>query len=364
LDKETAHKKSVLAEYAQRLSQFQPNARKYLVSVVVAGATMGVYRLLFNFFVLSLGYDEALLGNFITTSNTSALLLALPMGYLVDIWGKKEALILRNILLVTAIVVMSIWPGIVIFYVMNVVFGIAQSLGSVSRGPFLMENSKKDERSYLFSFGQGLQMASMFAGNWIGGYLPKWISEYRGVDPQSSTAYAGAMLIVALIGLAGLIPLLMIKSKPKGERRKGVFAPIKFIGQNKALVGKFFFPLLLVSIGAGLFVPFMNIYFREAYNQPDHVVGTLMAWGSLAMMVGLLIAPPLADRIGKLKLVVLTQGLSIPFMVILGFSPLFGLSAAAYYVRMALMNMSNPIYQNFVYEQVDEKLKKLYAVPF
>lgn len=86
---------------------------------------------------------------------------------------------------------------------------------------------------------------------------------------------------------------------------------------------------------------------------PDRAIGTLMAWGSLAMGIGLLIAPPLAERLGKIKLVILTQGLSIPFMVMLGFSPIFAVSAFAYYVRMALMNMSNPIYQNFVLEQVD-----------
>jgi hypothetical protein len=66
-----------------------------------------------------------------------------------------------------------------------------------------------------------------------------------------------------------------------------------------------------------------------------------------------LIAPPIADRLGKIQLVALTQGMAIPFMMILGFAPAFGLSALAYYVRMALMNMSNPIYQTFIMEQVD-----------
>ena len=37
----------------------------------------------------------------------------------------------------------------------------------------------------------------------------------------------------------------------------------------------------------------------------------------------------------------------------LGFAPDFNISAMAYYVRMALMNMSNPIYQTFVMEKVD-----------
>jgi hypothetical protein len=76
--------RSVLVTYADRLRAFQPNARLYLLNVILVGAAMGVFRLLFNFYVLSLGYDEALLGNLITASSFSALFAALPMGYLAD----------------------------------------------------------------------------------------------------------------------------------------------------------------------------------------------------------------------------------------------------------------------------------------
>jgi MFS family permease len=344
---------SVLRVYLSRVRAFKPNARFFLVSVILSGITVGIYQLLFNFYALSLGYDEALLGKLITTSSTTALLVALPMGYLVDLWGRKQALIVQTALLVGSIVAMSLWPDITIFYLMNAVTGLAMSVGSVASGPFLMENSDEEERTYLFSFSSGLQMASMFAGNWVGGYLPTWVGAFRLVDPESSTAYAGALFIVGVIGALGLVPLLFIRAVKTGDVRDNVFAPITFARENPKLLGKLFIPLLFISVGAGLFVPFMNVFFRVVHHQPDTVIGSLMAWGSLAMGIGLLIAPPIADRIGKLRLVVITQGLSIPFMIMLGFVPVFAISAMAYYVRMALMNMSNPIYQNFVLEQVD-----------
>jgi hypothetical protein len=83
--------------YRRRVGTFRRNARLYLFSVLLTGVTMGVFRLLFNFYVLSLGFDEALLGRLISTSQFTALLLALPMGYLVDIMGRKAALISRRI---------------------------------------------------------------------------------------------------------------------------------------------------------------------------------------------------------------------------------------------------------------------------
>jgi MFS family permease len=120
-------------------------------------------------------------------------------------------------------------------------------------------------------------------------------------------------------------------------------------------------PMLLTSIGAGLIMPFMNVFYRQVHNQPDPVIGTLFAWGSLAMGIGLLVAPPLAERMGKIKFVVISQGLSIPFLILLGYAPWFWLSAASYYVRVALMNMSGPVYQTFVMEQVDASARATIA---
>ena len=119
------------------------------------------------------------------------------------------------------------------------------------------------------------------------------------------------------------------------------------------MLGKLILPMLVTSIGAGLLMPFMNVFFRVVYHQSDPVIGTIMAWGALAMGIGLMIAPPIADRMGKIQLVVVTQGLSIPFLALLGFAPWFWLSGMAYYVRIALMNMSTPVYQTFVMEKVE-----------
>jgi MFS family permease len=345
--------KTALIDYGGKIRSFQPNARLYLLNVIITGAAMGIYRLLFNFYVLSLGFDEALLGSLITTSSMAALLAALPMGYLADLIGRKNSLLISGGLLSLSIGAIVLWPGQGMFYAMNVVSGLAQSLAAVTMAPFLMENSGESERTYLFSFSSGLQMALASAGNWIGGYLPTWVSGSLEVSPTSSPAYGGALVIVAVTLGAALVPLAFIRV-PRGESaRRSVFAPISFAARQPALLTKLVLPLLVTSIGAGMIMPFMNVFFRVVHNQPDPVIGSLFAWGSLAMGVGLLIAPPLADRMGKIQLVVITQALSIPFLILLGFAPVFWVSALAYYVRLALMNMSTPVYQTFVMEHVE-----------
>ena len=351
----------VVGEYAEHLRQFKPNARLYLLNMVIAGASMGVFRLLFNFYVLSLGYDEALLGNLVTINSLTALLAALPSGYLADQIGRKASLLAAGILTSLSILTMVLFPGMAVFFAANVLFGLSQSLAAVTMGPFLMENSGEEERTYLFSFSSGLQMASASVGSWIGGYLPGWIGMLRSVSPTHSTAYAGALGIIALVEVVGILPLIFLRNPHLERADRSVFAPLKYASQHPATLSKLILPMLLTSIGAGLIMPFMNVFYRQVHLQPDPVIGALFAWGSLAMGIGLLIAPPLADRYGKIQVVVITQALSIPFLVMMGFAPWFWLSAAAYYIRVALMNMSGPVYQTFVMERVDQSARATVA---
>lgn len=343
----------ILNEYGSYVRAFKPNARFYLLNVILTGVVMGIFRLIFNFYALSLGFDESVLGNLITTSSFVALIAALPMGYLADLIGRKGSLILSSILLALAILAMALWQSETSLYAMNVVSGLAQSLAGVTMSPFLMENSDEKERTYLFSFGQGLQMTMASVGNWIGGYLPTWMGQAQNVSATSSAAYGNSILIAGIGAAIAVLPLVFITSPKVTKSQRAVFAPFKYAAQNPGLLTKLVLPTLITSIGAGLIMPFMNVFFRVVHDQPDPVIGTLFAWGSLAMGVGLLIAPPLADRTGKIQLVVITQALSIPFLILLGFAPIFWISAAAYYIRLALMNMSTPVYQTFVMEHVE-----------
>lgn len=170
---------------------------------------------------------------------------------------------------------------------------------------------------------------------------------------MSSEAYGISLQVIAVSAGLALLPLLLLRitALPKSER--ALFDPFGYARHNGGTLTRLVLPMLITSIGAGLIMPFMNVFFRQEHLQPDSTIGALFAWGSLAMGLGLLVAPPLADRMGKIQLVVITQALSIPFLIILGFSPWFWLATSAYYIRVALMNMSGPVYQTFVMEHVE-----------
>ena len=115
----------------------------------------------------------------------------------------------------------------------------------------------------------------------------------------------------------------------------------------------------LISWGAALLIPYLNLFFRERYSTSDQALGLIFA--ALGVITGLasLLAPLISKRIGKPATVALTQGLSIPFLLALGFVPLLSVAVAAALIRAALFNMARPLYNAFVMEQTDEPLRPI-----
>jgi len=346
-------------DYWSKIARFSGNARLFLLRTILLGVSFGIHQLLFNFYALSLGYNEAFLGRLLTISSLAAMITALPAGILCDRLGRKRTLILSTLGYAVGIGLMALFPIPAVFYAMQILIGATQSLSGVSTGPFLMENSAGEERSYLFAFSTGLQTISGFAGNWIGGRLPSWLGDTFHVAATSTRAYGWTLLFVAGGTLLSLIPLLLLQAGQESDERN--LSPLEFARQQPRLLAKLITPMMITSLGAGLLMPFINIFFRTVHHLSDATIGSLFAWGSLAMGVGLLLAPPLADRIGKIRLVVITQALSIPFLALLGFSPWFGLSATGYFFRLALMNMAIPMYDAFVMEHVQPSARATVA---
>ena len=358
---ETGERRSVLGTYLDRVRAFTVNARLFLLSLLFFGVAGGISQLLFNFYVLSLGYNETMIGNLVTTRSITSLIAALPMGYLVDRIGGRNAFLFGYIGYGVSMGVMLLFPSVTTFIAMNVLQGVAQSLSGVASGPFLMENSGPKERTYLFSISSGLSMTANSIGGWLGGYLPGWMAGSIAVSAVSSQAYGRSLWVMAILSLASTVPVILMRSRRRSTSQLSTFAPVSFVRKNPGLLGKLILPGLVISIGAGMVMPFMNVFFRNVHSQSDSAIGVIFAWGSLAMGIGLVAAPALAERFGKIQVVTATQALSIPFLALLGFAPWFGVSVAAYYIRLTLMNMSGPIFSTFTMEQVDPESRGMIA---
>jgi MFS family permease len=125
--------------------------------------------------------------------------------------------------------------------------------------------------------------------------------------------------------------------------------------QDRGLAFRIFLPNVIISLGAAILIPYMNLFFKETYPISDKMLGTLFAISSVITGLATLASPLLAARWGRIRALVFTQLISIPFLLLIGFSGNFWVSGASFWVRAALMNMGNPLYNAFAMEQFSER---------
>ena len=351
---------TALRDYVHNIKKFSPQARLYLFVSVLQGVGWGIFQLFFNFYILSLGYQRDFLGMLISIPPMTAIVMALFAGYISDLIGRKRAFIFGNIVTVIAQAMMLLWPTSTMLILAGILRGAGQSLFRVTASPFLMENSTEAERTHLFSFSSGLRTLASFLGNFLGGGLPALFGNFLGVSATDSLAYAWSLGITTMLTTLTLIPLSRLKVQTR-VMAQSPLAPFKALWQHRRMMTRLLLPSLVLSLGAGMLIPFLNVFFRFRYNLSDDTIGALFGFGSLGMGFALMMGPVLAERWGKPKTVVITQGLSIPFLIILGFVHSLTLAYVAFFVRMALMNLAGPVYQTMVMEEADAEARGMAA---
>src|SRR5258707_7674410 len=89
-------------EYAQQFRRFQRNARLYLISNVLSGVTTGILLVLYNLYLVSLGYHTDFIGAVLFIGSIGAGLPIFPAGVCIYRFSGKAILIWASALIVVA----------------------------------------------------------------------------------------------------------------------------------------------------------------------------------------------------------------------------------------------------------------------
>ncbi len=345
--------------YGNQLRQFGHNARLYLVYTFFSGLGFAVYRLFFNLYVLALGYEPAFLGVLVGLPALVATVCAVPAGMIGDRVGHRKVLLTALALVATSLILIVVFPTRVALLVFGAGFGLSRTLIDVVNAPFMATHSREAERTHLFSVQFSARTMSGFFGSLLAGGLPALFAVLLHVEAGDPAVYRGTLLVGALIFVASALPLLRLQVRPPDPAGKPRSPRPHFrlqqLFRNGGSMLRFVAPHVVVGIGAGALIPFMNVFFKTRFDVSDGVLGALFAGQSLFIGVATLLGPVLAERIGKVRAVVLTQVVSIPFLILLGLSPLLAPAGVAFLFRAGLMNLGNPLYFAFVMEQVDAR---------
>ena len=347
---------NALARQIRRTAGLSRNAKLFLVMTAISGLGNGIFMLFLNLFILARGNDEAFLGLLMSLMSLSALLLGLPMGILADRLGRKRALLLGGLLSTTASLVAVLSPVDWPLVAAMVALGAGNALYMATGPAFMAENATEEERPTLFSLQSGLSMLVAFAGSAIGGPLPAAFAGLLRVPPESVTAYRVTLLAAEAVMALSFIPLLAVRERrrtPATQEGRPTLS-LRAIPMRGAML-RLLVPQLIIGLGAGLLIPYLNVFFKRRFGISDSLLGLTFAVSQLLMGLATLAAPMLAERWGKIRTVVVTELASLPFLLILGFVPVLPVAIGAFWLRATLMNMGGPLYTAFAMEQVPEE---------
>ena len=381
----------LVVEYIQQFGRFQRNARLYLINNVLTGVTTGILLVLYNLYLVSLGYGADFIGAVLFVGTLGAGLAIFPAGICVDRFSSKAILIYSNLLIGLAGVGQILFRQPLPLLVSGFIAGIGLAFILVVNAPFLTINSTPDERPLLFSLNIMLGLVTLVLGEIIGGALPGWFRasswlmgslppwiEYWLAHQPGPRSYQLALLFAGVISGPGLIPLFMLsKDRPQqvstGERKVVVRNPLPMLKQwwqsievrtqlrnlRQSAVFSLVLVWVFIGLGAGLFVPYFNIFFVQHLGASPALFGVVDGGANLITALLTLVAPWLAMRIGKVNTMVWTRLLSIPLLVTIGLTNLLPLAVVLYLFRQGTMDMSVGIQQVFSMEAVSERHRGL-----
>jgi len=314
------------------------------------------FFLILNIYLAKKGFSDPEIANFISYRFLAVMLLAFPLG--IYIKGKP----LKPFFMVGTLGVplVAITLILAIEYMRNdylpilfVLWGFVFTLFQVSSLPYVMRNTAPENQSHAISLNYATHsFGTILSGIFIflsGQFIPA-IDEGK------------ILLLISSFGFIGVYFLLKMDID--------VVVPVKEKLQWKsydwAVLIKAITPTLIIAVGAGLTIPFINLFFFHNFQIDSSGFAVIGGVASFLVAVLALLVPNLKSRLGFKKGITYTQSISVIALVALATTEFFNdhwwalpLAVVCFWIRTPLMNMAAPMTSELIMNYVGSKNQEM-----
>lgn len=336
--------------YKKNLAYATKNSKLFLLSCFFVFLGRGGLRVLFNLYVQTLGYTEQFIGGLSSVRFIVAGIIAIPSAILAARIGFKKTLLFATVLSVITISGIALAKTRSLLMIFNVIWGSASMIIGVVTAPFLVKNSSPEERSHLFGLNFALIMTTGMISKSSFGFIVDFLKN------SFSPVISYKITIFGIVGLTaiGFIPLLFLDEKKIVEKEKvsDLIVKVKDFVVREKSIKKLMVYSSFIGVGAGMIVPLFNIFLHNKLAATDSQIGVIMAFANIITAIGSLATPFIINRLGRIKTIFIPQMLSIMFLMMIALVGNLYIVGLAFSLRMAFMNMVNPVIRNFSMEIV------------
>jgi MFS family permease len=340
------------ARYLNSFTGFGRDARRFLLTTLVFGAALSLYWIDFNLYLESIGVDNTTIGWLMAASQLAGVVVALPASAISNRIGRRSVMAAGMALV--ALALFAFLPGqLPLLFVGVIALGAGTQMVYVVQVPYIAEHTEPGERNEYFAIWSALGSMTALISALLGGAIATEIAERLSLT-SASAPYQVLLTGVAVMGVLSLATVyLLTNDRPTStlhaSASRGRFG---IAVSDRGLFFRLLLPGFITSLGAGQLIPFLNVFVKGKFGLDLAAVNAVFAVTSLGTTLAILAQPALARRFGRIGSIVLVQGSSIPFLLVLGFSPVLWSVILAMTVRNSLMNAGSPIFDAFAMDRV------------
>lgn len=342
-----------MRRYWQRVVECGRDIHLFMVYALLSYLGVGVLSLIFNLYLVRLGYNEAFIGAFNAVYTLAMGVTCLALGFLINrfgnwlciVWGTAQFVVTSIILcFLTAPVPLLIFGGLI---------GIGSAFILTTQMPFVIEWTPRAHTSTIAALSSALNSASVMFGSLVGGVLPGVIARVASLDSGGVEPYRWTLVVGAVATGVSLIPMLLM-GEARRQRHHSEFQVAhaqlpshRVRRQARRDVLALVLLGLLLALGCGAVEPFYNVLL-EGMGTPASQIGLIFALSGLVATVLSIAGPPLANRIGLVAAQLWTRLIHVPFHLAIILLPTPLLVSLAYATRRLSGSMAWPLESSHV----------------
>ena len=326
------------------------------------------FILVLNIFLRKQGFSDPEIASFNSLRFIGALIFAFPLG--IYIRGKK----LKPFFLLAAIIV-PITSALIIESVHNetipliklsfLLWGVGMMLMRVCSLPFIIRNTTQDNSTEALSLSASTwSLATIFSGIIISGL--DWMNYYSFGSWIIYFNERNILWIITILGISAIIFALRISEKAPDNIQKDSTVFSLYKQYDWTVIIKALSPLIMISIGAGLTIPFVNLFFNSVFHLSASEFSILGSITAFLVFTFSLLVPSIRKKYGYWFTIVIVQAISICCLIVMALMELyvnysFALIVAliAYIFRQPLMHMAHPASNELLMNYVGKRNQEL-----
>jgi len=328
------------------------------------------FVLILNIYLRKKGFTDPQIANYNSLRFLGVLIFALPFGIFIRHRDLKPFFILSSFLVpfFSLLLINSIdrdLDQLIPFGFFG--WGLSMMLVNVCSLPFILRNTSKNNsiESLSLSFSTW-SLAMMFSGILI--------SALQSIESLIILNYYiyfdeyTLLLLISFLSFSSIPFSILMVEKKQGESNGNSHPSFTLMlrSYDWDLIIKAISPHIAISIGAGLTIPFINLFFNSLFNLDSDSFSLLGSITSLIVFISALFVPTIKNKFGYWVSIVLVQSCSIICLLALAFTEIFSsysismsIAILAFVFRQPLMHMAHPSTNELTMNYVGRKNQEL-----